>query len=482
MGSDCTAAPSSPMNCAMLNHALNPSRMWTRAGFVFAICMFSTIACSQTFTTLASFVYTNGGQPGHVFLVQGLDGNLYGTSQIGGTHSTGNVFKMSPTSGVITTIYSFCSQSSCTDGYMPWAGLAMSSSGVFYGVTSAGGIGDGTVFKITSSGTLTTLHTFDGSDGSNARDGLVLATNSNFYGTTINGGSAGNGSLYEITPAGAFTLLDSFGPTGSSPEGRLVQGTNGLFYGTARYGNVFDITSAGTLTQLHAFSGGTDGSDPVGPLVQGTDGNFYGGDVSGANGDGVIYKITSAGAFTTVYTFCSLANCADGGSPYQGVIQATDGNFYGMTMVGGAYKNGTIFQLTPSGNLTTLYSFCKIPGCPDGTTLYGGLLQATDGNLYGTTFGGGTQGVGTVFRLSMGLPPFVHPVTVAGKVGATVVLLGTNLAGATAVDFNGTAGTIAKLNKTWLRTTVPAGATTGPITVTTPAGTLTSDLNYRVLP
>jgi uncharacterized repeat protein (TIGR03803 family) len=329
---------------------------------------------------------------------------------------------------------------------------------------------------------LTTLHTFTGADGNQAEDGLDLATNGNLYGTTINGGSVGIGTLYEITPAGAFTLLDTFINNGAFPEGRLVQGTNGLFYGTVRYGNVFDITAAGTFTQLHSFTGGADGSEPVGPLVQGRDGNFYGGNVSGANGDGVIYKISPAGIFTTVYTFCSLTNCADGGSPNQGVIQATDGNFYGITSTGGAYKNGTIFQLTPSGQLTTLYSFCKISGCPDGMTLYGGLLQATDGNFYGTTFGGGAQTIGTIFRLSMGLKSFVHPVTVAGKVGATVVLLGTNLIGTTAVDFNGTPGTIVKVNKTWLSATVPAGATTGPILVTTPGGVLSSDTNYRVVP
>ncbi len=434
------------------------------------------MASAQTFTTLASFNNTNGASPNFVFLVQGLDGYLYGTAQNGGTNSSGTVFRIFPTGNTILPIYHFCSQSSCADGGTPWGGLVLSPGGSFYGATGGGGTtGSGTVFKVTPTGTLTSLHSFDNSDGSEPTVGLILASNGNFYGTTTGGGASSVGNIYEVTPAGGFTSLGS--PPGYYPDGRLVQGANGLFYGTAYEDGIFQMTAAGKFTTLHTFSGGTDGDLPHGPLIQGKDGNFYGGDTSGSSGaNGIIFKMTPSGKLTTLYTFCSLASCADGGAPQQGVIQATDGNLYGITTVGGANHDGTIFQLTPAGALTTLYSF------PGGTVSYGGLLQATDGNFYGVTKTGGSGTVGSVFRLSTGLKPFVHPVTTSGKVGATVVILGTNLTGATAVDFNGTAATVVKLTKTYVSATVPAGATSGSITVTTPGGVLTSDAKFRVTP
>jgi len=167
-------------------------------------------------------------------------------------------------------------------------------------------------------------------------------------------------------------------------------------------------------------------------------------------------------------------------NPYAGLVQGTDGNLYGTTYRGGDYGNGAIFNITLSGTLTRLYSF---PG-PDGANPYAGLVQGTDGNFYGTTYDGAngcTYGCGTVFSLSVGLGPFVKTQPASGKVGAAVKILGTNLTGATSVSFNGTAA-VFTVNSTGsaISTTVPVGATTGTVQVVTPNGTLSSNVPFRV--
>jgi len=189
---------------------------------------------------------------------------------------------------------------------------------------------------------------------------------------------------------------------------------------------------------------------------------------------------------TTLYSFCWLANCADGAYPQGGLIQATDGNLYGITTGGSTYGNtdGSVFEITTKGALTTLYTFCSLPQCADGSRPYGGLLQATDGNFYGATDEGGeTNGYGTVFSISNGLSPFVQSVTSQGKVGASVTILGFNLTGSTAVNF-GTAAATFTVNSTGtaITTSVPSGATTGLISVTTPSETLNSNATFKVLP
>jgi uncharacterized repeat protein (TIGR03803 family) len=152
-----------------------------------------------------------------------------------------------------------------------------------------------------------------------------------------------------------------------------------------RYGTVFTMTPSGALATLYSFPGPE--GNPTAPLVEGTDGNFYG------TATESIFKITAAGAITTLYTFCALPGCADGANLDAGLIQATDGNFYGTTSAGGAYGNyGTIFKITLAGQLTTLHSFSSTDGAIPG----GGLIQATDGNFYGTAGGGGANGYGTV--------------------------------------------------------------------------------------
>lgn len=241
-------------------------------------------------------------------------------------------------------------------------------------------------------------------------------------------------------------------------------------------GAVFKITPSGALTTLHSFDG-TDGAYLTAGLVQASDGNFYGTTSSGGANQyyGTVFKITPSGTLTVLHSF----DGADGNYPSSVLLQATDGNFYGTTIYGGTFNDGTIFKITPDGTLTVLHSF----NGADGEYPYGGLMQATDGSFYGTTSNGGAyENYGTVFSLSVGLAPFVETNPGAGKVGAKIFILGSDLTGATSVTFNGAPAVFTLVSKTFIRATVPSGATTGIVQVTAPGGTLSSNVVFRVLP
>jgi len=402
---------------------------------ILMFCAATAIASpAQTLTTLHSFQSTDGAYP-DAGLVQGTDGSFYGTTLQGGTfggvNNSGTVFKITP-SGTLTTLYGFCFQPNCADGNYPLAGLVQAADGSFYGTTSVGTYSQGTVFKVTPSGTLTTLYSFCSQpnciDGVDPIAGLVQATDGNFYGTASGGGANnGGGTIFKITPAGTLTTLYSFCAQpnctdGSGPDGALVQGTDGNLYGTTQsggaydYGTVFKITPSGMLTMLHSFcsqSNCNDGANPEAGLVQAIDGNFYGtATFGGTYGDGTVFKITPSGTLTTLYNF-DLFDTSNGARPTAGLVQATDGNFYGTTQQGGGSDSGTVFKITPSGTLTTLYSFCSQGNCDDGTFPFAGLVQATDGSFYGTTHSGGPFNDGTVFSLSGPSPTAVQflPVT-----------------------------------------------------------------------
>ena len=375
--------------------------------FLFCIVIASA-AQSTFFTTLASFNGRDGVHPYFMTLVQGTDGNFYGTTLMGGNKgcdngflTCGTVFKITP-AGTLTNLYNFCSQPDCADGWSPYSGLIQGSDGNFYGTTPYGGnsncyLGCGTIYKVTPAGTLTTVYLFDGSEGTYPGATPVQASDGNLYGTTLWGGAYGNGTIFKLTPAGTLTTLHNFtGTDGGYALGGLVQASDGNFYGTARYGGsygdgtIFKITPSGTLTTLHSFDG-TDGSSPFAALVQGTDGNLYGTTSGGGNDNcscGTIFKITPEGTLTTLHYF----DGTDGAYPDAELVQATDGNLYG-TAAGSPYA--IVFKLTPSGTLTTVYSF------DSSQWSYGGLVQATDGNFYGATYGGGAYGFGTVFRLGL---------------------------------------------------------------------------------
>jgi uncharacterized repeat protein (TIGR03803 family) len=392
---------------------------------------------AQTLTTLVNFAYTNGAEPLYESLVPDPDGNLYGTTNGAGAHNGGIVFKMTP-SGTLTVLYSFCGGSNCSDGNQPDTGLTLGSDGNFYGVTTAGGAsGDGTVFRITPSGDFTLLHTFTGSDGADPQGALVLASDGNFYGTTTSGGSHDFGTVFRITPGGTFTTIYNFCSLGScadgsGPFGGLVQGADGYLYGTTTgggahflYGTVFKIGLNGVLATLHSFAA-SDGSSPNAKLLQASDGNFYGTTTSGGNtqactfGCGTIFRITAGGSFTSLHSF----DGADGSFVTAGLIQASDGNFYGVAGRGGSSCGcGTIFKITAGGTLTVLHYFAGFP--TEGSLPVGGLLEAGNGNFYGTTESGGSTGDGSVFSLTGFTATVVTSTPNPSEVGQLVTLTAT---------------------------------------------------------
>jgi uncharacterized repeat protein (TIGR03803 family) len=478
---------------------------WKMACIAFAFCAATAIAspAQTTFTNLLDFDWTDGSNPYYMALVQGFDGNLYGTTTYGGAHGYGTVFKITP-SGTLTTIYNFCAAANCTDGANPPAGLALTPDGDFYGTAFSGGAyGHGVLFKITPSGTLTTLYSFCAEagcpDGSAPHAPLLLAADGGLYGITEAGGATNNGTVFKISPAGALTTIHSFCSQtncadGNQPNGGLIQATDGNLYGTASSGGaygsgvVFKITPSGNLTTLYSFcaeAACADGDAPLAGLVQATDGNFYGTTPSGGvsaecnRGCGTAYKINWAGTLTVLYSFCGCSE-DEGQAPVAGLVQATDGNLYGTTYGAIASTWGTVFRITPGGTLTKLHAF---NGATDGGSPYSGLVQATNGGLYGATTGLGIVGPtenGTVFALSGGLKPFVETLPTSGKVGRTVIILGNNLTGATSVTFNSTSATFTVVSDTEIKTTVPTGATTGTVEVTTPSGTLKSNVVFHV--
>jgi uncharacterized repeat protein (TIGR03803 family) len=449
-----------------------------RASPVLVLCAATAIALpAQVFTTLVNFNGANGSGPYFGSLVQGIDGNFYGETVGGGANNFGTVFRFDA-KGTLTTLHNFDE----TDGWDPVGGLVQATNGNFYGATDGA---YGTIFEITPSGALTTLHSFLGMDGSHPWAGLVQATDGRLYGTTGLGGSHNHGTIFSITPQSQFVSLHSFDLTdGSDPTAGLAEATNGNFYGTTLgggadgNGTVFEMTPQGTLTAVLSFDA-FDGGHPHGALIQALDGNLYGTTTYGGAGapaaQGTVFEITTRGTLTTMYSF----NVAGGCEPYDALVQATDGNFYGTTNQGGSYGWGTVFKITPAGTLTTLHNF---DSPIDGNFPYGGLLQGTDGDLYGTTYGGGAGGAGTVFRLSLGLGPFVKALPATGKVGAVVRVLGTSLTGATSVSFNGVAASFTvNSSGTAISAVVPVGATTGIVKVVTTGGTLSSNVPFRVL-
>jgi uncharacterized repeat protein (TIGR03803 family) len=250
-------------------------------------------------------------------------------------------------------------------------------------------------YTITYSGTtFTTLHSFDGTDGNKSFAGLIQATNGNLYGTTYYGGARNSGEVFEITPGGTLTTLYSLCSKSGCTDGEYtyatpVQGTDGNFYGTTYLGGskgdgeIFKITPSGTLNALHSFCSRTsckDGRNPFAGLVQAVDGNLYGTTLTGgAKGYGTVFKVTPSGAFTTLHSLCSQSGCPDGEFPQTGLVQATNGNLYGVMGIGGANNGGTIFRMTLSGTLTTLHSFCSQPACADGQYPAGGWSRTPTG-------------------------------------------------------------------------------------------------------
>jgi uncharacterized repeat protein (TIGR03803 family) len=443
----------------------------------FLCVVWASFAPAQTFKSLIRFNGKNGYYPNPP-LVQGLDGNFYGTASSGGSANQGTIFKLSP-SGTLTLVYDFCHQVHCPDGAAPFGSLVLATDGNFYGTTISGGAsgapGYGTIFRITPSGVLTTLYSFsNSSDGAYPEGPLIQATDGNFYGVTL-GGINVYGTIFRITPAGVLTSMYSFGdPEYGNPTG-LIQASDGNFYGTTTgsngsIGTVFAITQLGVFTTLHTFKG-PGGSRPVGGLVQAADGNFYGTTIQGGTfGQGTVFKITAAGNYTVVRSF----TMTDGISPDSSLIASSDGNLYGGTAGNYFDVYGTTFKITPTGALTTLHTFDLNDGAVPST-----LVQSTDGSFYGTTYSGGIY-AGTLYSLSTGLGPFARTVPTSGPVGTQVTILGNNLTGVTSVTFSSAAASFTVVSDTEITAIVPTGATTGKVKISKPTSSLSTNLPFTV--
>ena len=385
----------------------------TIPGAAILVLAFSAgVAHGQTYVALHSFAGADGFIPA-CGLLQAADGNFYGTTVAGGTNSQGNVFRMDA-SGNVVTLHSFDG----TDGAQPKAGLIQATDGNFYGTTTIGGPTGhiGTVFRMNAAGTVTTLHEFLGSDGGSPMGVLLQASDGNLYGTTVVGGSApmgqvAAGTVFKITLAGDFTSLHTFvSADGTGPVAGLIQTADNGLWGTTTgggangYGTVFKITTGGSFNVVHSFI--QTGSAPEGshgPLLLAKDGYLYGTTFKGgANGQGTggfgtVFKMSTLGIYETLHDF---AGGAGGRIPTTGLIQATDGNFYGITSEGGASGLGIIFRMDASGNLTPLHSFAlSTGGQTSATPISGNLIQAKNRNLYGTAPLGGASNFGVVFRI-----------------------------------------------------------------------------------
>jgi uncharacterized repeat protein (TIGR03803 family) len=478
------------------------------ASALLLLCVATAIATpAQTLTTVANFEgSTSGFSPNAV--VQGFDGNFYGTVENAGAKNYGTLFKVT-SDGYLTSI-----DFDDANGSSPLAGVIQATDGNFYGTTWLGGDrgGKGLVFKVTPDGVLTTLYEFcaqaNCADGALPTAGLAEGTDGNFYGTTYQGGAyssavnlcpSGCGTVFKITPGGILTTLYSFCAKpnctdGVVPSAGLVQANDGNFYGVAYgggrvndpTGTVYRITKEGKLATIYRFCarGGyhcSDGAGPLGTLIQASNGKFYGTTVSGGvDIGGTVFEIGADGVLTTLYRFCSQKACDDGAMPTAGLAQGTDGNFYGTTPSGGTRKAGTLFKLTSTGQFTSLHSFCVAVDCPDGAVPSGTLIQGTDGNFYGVASGGGSDDGGTFFKLDTGLGPFVESVPTSGRIGSEVRILGTNFTGVTQVSFNGTTAVFSEVSGSEIRATVPSGATTGVVTVSSSNGVLTSNVVFGV--
>lgn len=462
---------------------------------IFVTVFTSMAAYSQTFSVLYNFGNINGDpiQPSNPGMIaQGRDGNLYSTAPSGGASACGAVFKMTLT-GTLSVLYNLDG----THGCIPMGGLTLGTDGNFYGTTLQGGSPccSGTIFKVTPTGNLTTLYSFTGqNDGCYPFSAPTQGTDGNWYGTTSNCGTYSQGTVYRVTSTGTFTALYQFdgGAHGGQPQDPVTQGTDGNLYGTTLYGGslgygiVFKISTAGKLTVLYNFDG-AHGGFPTGPLIQGKDANFYGTTQgNGSDGGGVVFKITTSGNLTVLH---NMSPNTDGAGPADGVIQASDSNLYGANSLPVAAVNeGTIFKTTTAGAFSIVYPFDT--SGTNGSAPQANLVQHTNGILYGDTQAGGTGNVvcaagscGVFYSLNKSLPPFAGLVSTSGRVGAKIGILGQGFTSSSVVTFGTVAAsTITRSGTTFLTATVPSGATTGLVTVTTNSGTLTSIKTFRVAP
>jgi uncharacterized repeat protein (TIGR03803 family) len=475
-------------------------------------------AQAQTLTNLANFDRETGDSPfGSV--IQATNGRFYGGTYVGGFYRQGNIFEVT-SSGELRDLYSFCAKpvkGACTDGANAVSAPVLGSDGDLYGVTLAGGSnagdyngdddpGSGTIYKLTLGGKITTLHTFCPStpciDGQGPT-GLIQGSDGNLYGTTTVGGRFKEGAIFKVTPEGKFTELYSFCSQANCADGERptfppLQGIDGNFYGATSTGGatgagvVYELTASGTYVVIYNFCSYSSGSCPDGSvptnIVQDANGNLFGTTEFGGTsergedaGEGIVFEITPTNQYIVLQNFDFRH-----GSALGGLMLANDGNLYAATIGDGFGTNGgTIVEITPSGVATTVYTFgeCGSTGYNPVSTLF----QGTDGILNGmTVYGGngtvdgGCGGYGTIYSVSNGLSPLVETSPLAGKVGQSVLILGDGLTGSSRITFNGVPAGFTVESDTYIKATVPRGATTGVVSVVTPSGTLNSNPQFVV--
>ncbi|HEY6767761.1 MAG TPA: choice-of-anchor tandem repeat GloVer-containing protein [Candidatus Sulfotelmatobacter sp.] len=458
---------------------LNPVFIAVLAEFTIFIAL-AAAGEAQTVTTLYNLNAGTGSNP-VANLIQGRDGNLWGTARFGGENAMGTVFKVS-TGGRLTVVHSFAG----SDGAYPEAGLLLGVDGNFYGTTANGGSANfGVVFKMTPAGDVTVLHAFTGTpDGGIPYSSPILASDGNLYGVTDSGGSTNNnaGVVYRIPPSGKYTVIYNYSlPVGSGEDFSPLQGSDGYLYissvteGANNCGSIVKMSTQGIVADAYDFDCGADGANPYGSLIQSSNGKFYGVTANSAvSMEGVLLELDSSLNLSPLFTFGSDTTLV---GPNSGPYQATDGNLYGVAFKGGAFGYGGIYQYTLSGAFSTVFSWNRQA---EPTT---GFMQHTNGKMYSATYVAGRYNLGTVYALDMGLGPFIALVRYTGRIGQSAQILGQGFTGTTSVTFNGSSAMSFKVwSDTYMTAVVPSGATTGPVVVTTPSGTLTSNKSFRVIP
>jgi uncharacterized repeat protein (TIGR03803 family) len=454
--------------------------MWLLVASVALSGLVLANALPRSDQTVITELYSFKGKPSssypyEVTPAQGRNGSLFGNTAGGGTLDDGTIFRLT-TKGGYGLLYSFADKTDDPEG-----GLTLGIDGDYYGTTLQGGTKKlGTLYKIGSSGIYTLLLEFrGGTGGAYPSAPPVQASDGNLYGTTS--GSDGASTVYRYKPNGTYSTI--FAPTaaeGQYIEDALVQGTDGNLYGTAASssvnicGSIFEVALNGTLLFNYVFPGTPGGCTPTGTLIQAADGNFYGVTQTGGSANlGSIFKLDQSGNVTILYSFQGT----DGQAPVGGLTEGTDNDLYGTTTAGGSSGFGTLFSITTSGTFALLANLTSETQFP-----YGALLQHTNGLFYGATYNGGETGHGGVYSFDMGLGPFVTFVLPVGQVGRGTQILGQGFTGTTAVTFNSVPATSFTVGSdTFLTAIVPTGATTGPVVVTTPTGTLTSNKSLQIL-
>jgi uncharacterized repeat protein (TIGR03803 family) len=452
-------------------------------GFLYLLLL-SGAGEAQTFTTIHTFNGGDGSGPDAV-LVQGRDGQLYGTTASGGTGTCspysgcGTVFKVD-TSGNLTTLHNFAG----ADGSLP-QGVVLAKDGNFYGAATNGGAnGFGVIYRITSSGAFTQLYNFTGgADGKNPSNQLLQAIDGNLYGLTPTG-------LYRYTISGSVTTIYTIPAPIPGVTAPLIQSIDGAMYATFPYFYTSGPTSAGSIVKFSfqgailfefdfPYNNASMGQYPFSAVVQGADGNLYGtASTGGTYTYGTAFKLNPK---TRMLSVLHDFDYSDGNLIYAGLAQGTDGNFYGVAADGGAFPfPGVMYEVTPLGVFT---NFLTLPDHQEDWPVWS-MIQHTNGKFYSMTQNGGnTTYYGTVYSFDNGLTPFITFVGFQGRSGANVQILGQGLVGTTSVTFNGIAATSFRVvNSTFLTAVVPKDATTGPVVVTTPRGALTSNVSFRIIP